>query len=352
MMGPQRMADRAFAEEKLGGGAADYDAFSRRGSFLDDDVDDEPMRRGSIGPDADPFIARRPSQGMPMVQAPAQIIEEADSDDEMDVRPRDGRINSMRRPGATSLEPMAFGRERAGTAVGAMSAPWSPNMHRDGELAEGHELRIDRRLGIDKALEEDTPLTKDQIKERVRQQAGLLRTRMNGDTRALFGKATKARPAHSAEEFQAMGEQLDYQQDESNPSARYLDPERHWNWWPQARPDKPNHAAFMSEPDAGWDRVQSRGFLGLPYFFSMLGSKLFGTKGGRYDRRQADLARRKGTFERAWETYGSNDWGKRGVMPDWIRQSDWARGKWRSRDNSGLAEEMQRMRQMQGTRTL
>lgn len=333
MMGPQRMADRAFAQEKLGGEGADYDAFSRRGSFLDDDVDNEPMRRGSIGPDGDPFIARRPSQGMPAVQAPAQIIEEADSDDEMDVRPRDGRINSMRRPGATSLEPMAFGRARAGTEVGAMSAPWSPNIHRDPELEEIHQASIDRHL------------KQNPGERRGEYERGLLRARMNGKN-ALFNELqSPERPAHSEAELQAMGEQMDYQHDASDPGGRYLDPQRHWQMWRQANPERPHQGAFMSAPDAGWDRVQSRGFLGLPYFFSMLGSKLFGTKGGRYDRRKADLARRKGTFERAWETYGSTDEGRKGVMPDWIRQSDWARSRWRSRDNSGLAEEMHRMRE-------
>ena len=336
MMGPERMANKAFAEKQLGGGAADYDAFSRRGSFLDDDFDAEPMRRGSIGPDADPFIARRPSQGMPAVQAPAQIVEENDSDDETEVRPRDGRINSMRRPGPTSLEPMAFGRERAGTTLGTMSGPWSPNIHRDAELEE------DRQFEIDGLLKQHPG------EHRGKYQRGLLRARMNGKTDAMFPgtvPAEQARAPHSEDEFQAMGEQLDYQQDASDPAQRYLDPKRHWPMWTQAHPKKPNQGAFMSAPDAGWDRVQSRGFLGLPYFFSMLGSKLFGTKGGRYDRRQADLARRKGTFERAWETYGPNDDGKRGVMPDWIRQSDWARGRWRSRDKSGLAVEMQRMQQ-------
>lgn len=331
MMGPERAANKKLAADLLGGDGADYDAMPRRGSFVDDDFDAEPMRRGSIGPGEDAFLARRPSQGAPANQGLGPIIEESDSDDDVDVRPRNGRINSMRRPGATSLEPMAFARERAGTMVGAMSAPWSPNFHRDGELEDTRQDSIDR-------------LMKQKVGEsRVPHEAKLLRDRMQGNTRALLPKGIDPQQApapHSEDEFQEMGEQMDYQEVLDGQRMRHLDPQRHWGLWTRAHPKKPDLGPFMSAPDAGWDRVQSRGFLGIPYLFSMLGSKLFGTKGGRYDRRKADLARRKGTFERAWETYGGNAEGKKGVTPDWINTSTWARGKWAEKSREIGADEI------------
>lgn len=299
MMGPEHAAKQADAQALLGGEGADYDAFSRRGSFAQDaDFDDEPMRRGSVGPGADAFYAQRPLQ------------------EPVGVSARAGRVESMRRAGATSLEPMAFARERAGTVVGAQDSPWSPNIHRDGEheetLEDWADARAERNPGAD----------------RLAMSKNIFKDRMDGSARAIPGRTMPERDPLTADDLQEEAEKLDYQHDESKPSERYLSQDRHWQFWDQAHPEKPNRGAFMSKPDAGWDRVTSRGFLGVPWLFSMLGSKLFGTKGGRYDRRKEDLARRNGTFERAWETYGSNAHGKRGVQPKWMQESAWGRLKW------------------------
>lgn len=326
MMGPERVANRKLAAELLEGGDADYDRMSRSGSFLNDDGGGEFMPRGSIGGGDEDFLGNRPLLEPEPRQGLAQIEEESDSDDEVAVRPRDGRINSMRRAGATSLAPMAFGRERAGTEVGAMTAPWSPNIHRDQELdEEAHdemEVALKRHKGV----------------KRGALQAAILRARMEGDSE-LFGNSPAIRPAHTSQELQEMGQQMGYQHGASSGLMANLDPKSQWQFWRQADPDQPDQGAFMSAPDAGWDRVTSRGFLGLPYLFSKLGSKLFGTKGGRYDRRKADLARRNGTFERAWETYGATREGRKGVMPDWIQDSDWARRTWQQRSRGYDAEE-------------
>lgn len=328
MMGPERMQRRNEAAALLGGGDADYDRSSRRGSFMNDvDVDDEPMRRGSIAQDESNFLANRPDPGGESMGGGLPMIEEEASDPMFeDLRlgskpPKNARRGSTGRPGAASLEPMAFGRERAGTVVGRMGSPYTPDIYRNQD-EEDHFDALGEREQLKSPDLDFRPV-----------QAQFLRDRMNKSPDVLkFGDGRRApeRSPLTQDEMFAEGDKLDYQHDAKRRDQRYLSQGRHWKYWGQAQPDKPDRGAFMSRPDDGWDRVKSRGFLGLPWFFSMLGSKLLGTKGGRYDQRKADLARRKGTFERARETYGSTAEGRQGVMPDWIDQSDWARGKWRS----------------------
>ena len=296
------------------------------------------LEGGDMSAEEDPFLAQRPSQGAAVALAPPQMIDSDDSDPQVLNRPRHGRVNSMLRPDATSLAPMAFGRERAGTAVGALTAPWDPNIHRDQELEQAHDF------AIDDALTQVSPKVAPKLFRGARAQA--LRGRMNGDSgvfdHGYDGVPAPERAPHTQGELTAMGASMDYQEDAGRPDQRRLDPKRHWKFWKQAHPKKPGAGAFMSEPDAGWDRVQSRGALGIPWLASMIGSKLFGSKGGRYDRRKADLARRDGHFDRAWETYGSTAKGRKGVMPDWVGQSTWARGKWDKKVSAVEPTDMER----------
>jgi hypothetical protein len=365
-MGPEHMAKQERVQALLNGNDADYDRFSRSGSFADDSgFDDQPMRRGSVAADEGNFLAVRPNTGLegpgfgqsffaeddsdsdaenlaangsnlisarPNSRGVARgddlsTIREADSEAEEDgvaaqgAQPRAQRSGSMRRAGAPSLEPMAFGRERAGTTVGWKNSPFTPDIYRNHEeedIFDGYAAR----------LKERSPEL-----DHLKINANFLRGRMEHNPGVLdFGdgeQAPERGPLTQAQMFEE-GEKLDYQQDEKDVNQRYLSETRHHNYWTKAHPNRPNQGAFMSKPDAGWDRVKSRGFLGLPWFASMLGSKLFGMKGGRYDQRKSDLARRNGTFERARETYGSRPEGRKGVTPDWINESNWAREKWAS----------------------
>lgn len=340
MMGPERMEKRKQVDAVPAGGEADYDHYFRSGSFTSDLSTKVGMTpRGSLAQGDEDGLDSEPDSGLDIGEEEPQFVQEAGTAGEglaageAGGRSIAGRTASVRRPGPTSLEPMAFGRERAGTVVGSQDAPFTPDIRRNDE----DDAYFDQSL---EHWQKKNPRTN--YRPLAAQFLGW-RMGMNNDRKFLGlgdGKPAQVRAPLTQDEIQAEGDKLDYQYDKSQPNQRYLSEQRNHQFWMQAHPEKPDayqgDAPFMSEPDAGWDRVKSRGFLGVPWLLSMLGSKLFGTKGGRYDQRKADLARRKGTFERARETYGLTTEGRQGVMPKWIGRSNWARQEWASADKRTL----------------